>query len=96
MENNPIDGKIVEREDIEFYKDYKPEKNIFGEFDLSNKPIQIGKVNKGGQGERIYHPDGHAITLSAYGGGVGAKTGFPISYIFKPTTTTSSIPIKIL
>jgi len=42
---------------------------------LLNKPIQIGKVNKGGQGERIYHPLGHAITLSAYGGGVGSKTG---------------------
>lgn len=38
-------------------------------------PIRIGKVGKGGQGERIYHPKGHAITLSAYGGGVGAKTG---------------------
>jgi DNA (cytosine-5)-methyltransferase 1 len=75
LEHNPTDGKIIERDDIEFYKDYKPEKNIFGEFDLPNKPIQIGKINKGGQGERIYHPDGHAITLSAYGGGVGAKTG---------------------
>jgi len=42
---------------------------------LPNKPIQIGKVNKGGQGERIYHPFGHAVTLSAFGGGVGAKTG---------------------
>lgn len=38
-------------------------------------PIRIGKVGKGGQGERIYHPKGHAITLSAYGGGIGAKTG---------------------
>lgn len=41
----------------------------------SNRPIQIGIVNKGGQGERIYHPLGHAITLSAHGGGIGAKTG---------------------
>lgn len=32
-------------------------------------------MNKGGQGERIYHPLGHAITLSAYGGGIGSKTG---------------------
>jgi len=39
------------------------------------KPIRIGIVNKGGQGERIYSPKGHAITLSAFGGGVGAKTG---------------------
>lgn len=39
------------------------------------KPIRIGQVNKGGQGERIYSPDGHSITLSAFGGGVGARTG---------------------
>ena len=37
--------------------------------------VRVGIVNKGGQGERIYHPNGQAITLSAYGGGVGAKTG---------------------
>ncbi len=40
-----------------------------------NKPIRIGTYNKGGQGERVYSTDGHAITLSAYGGGIGAKTG---------------------
>jgi|TARA_R100000049_G_C1930984_1_gene74962 DNA (cytosine-5)-methyltransferase 1 len=39
------------------------------------KPIRIGVVNKGGQGERIYSIKGHAVTLSAYGGGVGARTG---------------------
>lgn len=40
-----------------------------------NKPVRIGHVGKGGQGERVYASNGHAITLSAYGGGVGAKTG---------------------
>lgn len=40
-----------------------------------NKPQQIGKVAAGRQGERIYDPKGHSITLSAYGGGIGAKTG---------------------
>ena len=39
------------------------------------KPIRVGILNKGGQGERIYSPKGHAITLSANGGGVGARTG---------------------
>ena len=39
------------------------------------KPIRIGKINKGGQGERIYSSTGHAITLSAYGGGAAGKTG---------------------
>jgi len=41
----------------------------------SSKPIRLGIVNKGGQGERIYSTKGIAITLSAYGGGVFAKTG---------------------
>jgi len=41
----------------------------------SNKPIRLGIVNKGGQGERIYSVKGIAITLSADGGGVFAKTG---------------------
>ena len=41
----------------------------------SNKSIRLGIVNKGGQGERIYSTKGIAITLSAYGGGVFAKTG---------------------
>lgn len=39
------------------------------------KPIRIGTVNKGGQGERIYDINGHSITLSAYGGGLFSKTG---------------------
>ena len=42
---------------------------------ISTKPFRLGIVNKGGQGERIYSSLGTAITLSAYGGGVGAKTG---------------------
>ncbi len=75
LEENPINGKVIDRKDISFYKKFNPTQNIFGNIDLPNKPIQIGKVNKGGQGERIYHPLGHAITLSAYGGGVGSKTG---------------------
>ena len=75
LENNPKDAKIVERPDIVFTKTFTPVMNIFGELELPNRPIQIGYVNKGGQGERIYSPYGHAITLSAYGGGAGAKTG---------------------
>lgn len=41
----------------------------------SNKSIRLGIVNKGGQGERIYSTKGIAITFSAYGGGIFAKTG---------------------
>src|SRR5699024_11049946 len=40
-----------------------------------NKPVRVGTINKGGQGERIYSDKGHAVTLSANGGGAGAKTG---------------------
>lgn len=39
------------------------------------RPLQIGKINKGGQGERIYSRYACGITLSAYGGGAAAKTG---------------------
>lgn len=41
----------------------------------SNKPIRLGIVNKGGQGERIYSAKGIAVTLSAYGGGAFSRTG---------------------
>ncbi len=75
LEKSPINAKIIVRNDIEIYKNYSVSSSLFADVALTNKPIQIGIVNKGGQGERIYHPLGHAITLSAYGGGVGAKTG---------------------
>ena len=57
----------VDRPDI--YYNYLQD-NVY-----SNKPIRLGVVNKGGQGERIYSAKGIAITFSAYGGGVFAKTG---------------------
>lgn len=49
--------------------------NIKDDTKVSNKSIRLGTVNKGGQGERIYSTKGIAITLSANGGGVFAKTG---------------------
>ena len=64
---------VIERDDIYFHEKVKLDIDIFGNF--PQRPIRIGTVNKGGQGERIYHECGHSITLSAYGGGVGAKTG---------------------
>ncbi len=45
------------------------------------EPAQIGQIGKDGdsrkgrQGERIYSIYGHAITFSAYGGGLAARTG---------------------
>jgi len=75
LESNPKNAKEILRNDIEIYKEYNSKSSLFAQIELLNKPIQIGKVNKGGQGERIYHTLGHAITLSAYGGGIGSKTG---------------------
>ena len=37
--------------------------------------VRIGVIGKGGQGDRIYSPQGKSTTLSALGGGRGAKTG---------------------
>ena len=48
---------------------------------LQAEPVQIGQIGKEGdprrgrQGERIYSIYGHAITFSAYGGGLAARTG---------------------
>lgn len=36
---------------------------------------RIGTIGKGGQGERVYSINGKSVTLSANGGGRGAKTG---------------------
>jgi len=65
----------IHRDDVKIYKEISNEYTLFDMLHTPNKPLQIGKVNKGGQWERIYHPKGHAITLSAYGWWVGAKTG---------------------
>lgn len=77
LEDYPQDAKVIRRSDIQIYKLLTKvvNKNLFEERDLPNRPIQIGIVNKGGQGERIYDPIGHSVTLSAYGGGAGSKTG---------------------
>ena len=41
----------------------------------TRRPLQIGQINAGGQGERIYSTKAAGITLSAYGGGAASKTG---------------------
>ena len=69
-------GLEIERDDIQI-KDTGLEESTKSR---TNKPIQIGIINKGGQGERIYSPEGHGITLSAHGGGAAAKTG---AYLIK-------------
>jgi DNA (cytosine-5)-methyltransferase 1 len=68
LEKEVDKGFIVNRDDIQITKEES-------ELDYKLKPIRVGILNKGGQGERIYSPKGHAITQSAYGGGIGARTG---------------------
>jgi DNA (cytosine-5)-methyltransferase 1 len=75
LEDNPADAKVINRPDINIYRTFTSNQMSLFESNYPNRPIQIGIVNKGGQGERIYDPIGHAITLSAYGGGAGSKTG---------------------
>lgn len=65
---------VIRRDDIKINpKPPKLKNDIFGNYPLS--PIRLGTINNGGQGERIYSVEGHAITLSAYGGGAASKTG---------------------
>ncbi|MDR2629108.1 MAG: DNA cytosine methyltransferase [Puniceicoccales bacterium] len=68
LEERVDESLVVKRDDIVITKE---------DDELTNdlKPIRIGYLNKGGQGERIYSIKGHAVTLSAFGGGIGAKTG---------------------
>ncbi len=41
----------------------------------NKKPLRIGHINKGRQGERIYSVNGKTVTMMAGAGGLGAKTG---------------------
>ena len=66
--NEPIKDVYINRSDI---KITKKEENITN----PRKPMQIGQINNGGQGERIYSINAAGITLSAYGGGAASKTG---------------------
>ncbi len=64
-----VDPKCyINRKDINIYEN---KKNVTD----PRSPLQIGTINKGGQGERIYSIHASGITLSAYGGGAASKTG---------------------
>lgn len=65
--NKDLSDYEIKRSDIKIYKAEEQPPQL--------RPLQIGTINAGGQGERIYSVNGHAITLSAYGGGAASKTG---------------------
>ena len=69
--NNGDEKKYVINKPYKLNDNY----NQINMFKVFNKPVRVGTVNKGGQGDRIYDPMGQAITLSAEGGGTGSKTG---------------------
>ena len=52
-----------------------------------DRPARIGTIGKGGQGERVYSIEGKSVTLTANGGGRGAKGGlyFINGAVRKPT-----------
>ncbi len=71
---------ILENEGVSPIKCYinRPDIKIYGNEKKvidPRKPLQIGKLNNGGQGERVYSIYASGITLSAYGGGAASKTG---------------------
>ena len=77
LERHVEDVLLEDEEMVKHLYVNRPDTVFNGKADdeYSDKPIRLGIVNKGGQGERIYSTKGIAITLSAYGGGTFAKTG---------------------
>lgn len=55
---------------------------------FENHPVRIGTIGNGGQGERVYSLTGKSVTVSACGGGRGAKGGLYLigDCVRKPTT----------
>ena len=46
LEENPADAKIIERNDIEIYKNYKIENSLFGDLQLLNNQFKSEKLTK--------------------------------------------------
>ena len=59
--------------------------------------IRVGSFNSGGQEDRVYSKDGKSVTLSANGGGRGAKTGlYEIGDIIRRLTPVEAERLQTL
>jgi site-specific DNA-cytosine methylase len=70
--------KVKDILDLNFHKENLVSEVKFNNRDDTkdnNKLVRIGTIGNGGQGERVYSINGKSCTLSANGGGRGAKTG---------------------
>lgn len=70
--------KVKDILDLNFHKENLASEVKFNNRDDTkdnNKLVRIGTIGNGGQGERVYSINGKSCTLSANGGGRGAKTG---------------------
>ena len=91
---------VQQPEDLHIYLKDIVEHNKVKEKDLTNltrfnnktytnydRPARIGTIGKGGQGERVYSVEGKSVTLTANGGGRGAKGGLYLinGMVRKPT-----------
>lgn len=91
---------VEQPEDLHIYLKDIVERSEVKEKDLTNltkfnnktyinydRPARIGTIGKGGQGERVYSIEGKSVTLTANGGGRGAKGGlyFINGTVRKPT-----------
>lgn len=91
----PKDREIVVRDILEHgYHDINYfHKSVFTKepSGIISKPEQIGIINKGRQGERIYSILGKSVNLMAMSGGLGAKTGL---YLTAPDEVRKLSPIE--
>jgi len=75
---------ITQPEDKRIYLKDIIEDNIYTQELFTNKPLRLLTYGKGGQGQRVYGLEGKSVSLSALGGGWGAKTGL---YLIVPEAT---------
>ena len=71
----------VHLNDILYDEENKYDVIVKRQYFLNERPlhrkglIQVARIGRGRQGERIYSPEGYSTTLSSQSGGLGGKTG---------------------